>query len=199
MVPVTSSSSWSRNKAAFCEGSDFSTALVANLETEDFFIQPTKAVLAVDSSLPREGILENLLIWSRNRQNNIVTFHSKVMIENFRNIKGGTTHPVVMKSAEKVLPDNMGNGSAKHVTGLYRLEVVVADDTAHIVVVMFNDTTTELIKCSAESLMVADDEGADADADSNLPTSIRNLIGTTHILEIKSHTYYKYDSFYNIS
>ncbi|GKA07139.1 DNA helicase PIF1, ATP-dependent [Tanacetum coccineum] len=77
----------------------------------------------------------------------------------------------------------------------YRLEVVVADDTASIVVVMFNDTTMELIKCSAELLMVGDDEGAEADPDSNLPTAIRNLVGTTHVLEIKSHTYYKYGSF----
>ncbi|GJR23564.1 ATP-dependent DNA helicase PIF1 [Tanacetum coccineum] len=43
--------------------------------------------------------------------------------------------------------------------------------------------------------MVMDDEGADADADLNLPTAIRNLIGMTHILEIKSHTYYEYGSF----
>ncbi|GKF18871.1 nucleic acid-binding, OB-fold protein, partial [Tanacetum coccineum] len=56
----------------------------------------------------------------------------------------------------------------------YMLEVVVADDTTHIVLMMFNDTSTELIKCSAESLMGADDEGTDADDDSNLPTAIRN-------------------------
>nr|GEW13948.1 hypothetical protein [Tanacetum cinerariifolium] len=59
--------------------------------------------------------------------------------------------------------------------GKYRLEVV-ADDTASTIVVMFNDTTTELIKCSAKSLMVGDDEGADVDSDSNLPTTIRNLV-----------------------
>nr|GEY49825.1 hypothetical protein [Tanacetum cinerariifolium] len=51
-------------------------------------VQPTKAVLAVENSLPREGTLANLLIWARNRQNNTVTFHCKVMIENFRNKKG---------------------------------------------------------------------------------------------------------------
>nr|GEW66419.1 hypothetical protein [Tanacetum cinerariifolium] len=104
--------------------------------------------------------------------------------------KDGTTHPVVMKSAEKVLPNNMGNGYAR-----YMLEVVVADDIAHVVIVMFNDTLTELLKCSAESLMGVEDEGVDADDDSNLPTAIRNLIGTTHVLEIKSHTYYEYGTF----
>nr|GFB36113.1 hypothetical protein [Tanacetum cinerariifolium] len=61
----------------------------------------------------------------------------------------------------------------------YRLEVVVADDTTHTVVLMFNDTGTELLKCSAESLMGAEDDGEDADDDSNLPTAIRNLIALT--------------------
>ncbi|GJV34719.1 retrovirus-related pol polyprotein from transposon TNT 1-94 [Tanacetum coccineum] len=74
----------------------------------------------------------------------------------------------------------------------YKLEVVVADDTAHTVVVMFNDTTTELLKCSAESLLGA---GENEDGESSFPTAIRNLIGTTHVLEIKSHTYYKYGTF----
>ncbi|GKC12859.1 DNA helicase PIF1, ATP-dependent, partial [Tanacetum coccineum] len=77
----------------------------------------------------------------------------------------------------------------------YRLEVVVADDTAHTVVVMFNDTATELLKCSAESLMGTEDEYSDADDELNLPVAIINLIGTEHVLEIKSHTYYEYGSF----
>ncbi|GJW01939.1 putative PIF1 DNA helicase/replication protein A1-like protein [Tanacetum coccineum] len=110
--------------------------------------------------------------------------------------KDGTTHLVVLKSAKKVLPDKMGNSYVKHVTRLlttlYRLEVVVVDDTAHIVVVMFNDTATELLKCSAESLL---ETGEDEDDESSLPTAIRNLIGTTHVLEIKSHTYYEYGTF----
>ncbi|GKC50546.1 ATP-dependent DNA helicase PIF1-like protein [Tanacetum coccineum] len=74
----------------------------------------------------------------------------------------------------------------------YKLEVVVADDTAHTVVVMFNDTATELLKCSAESLLGA---GENEDDESSLPTAIRNLIRTTHVLEIKSHTYYEYGTF----
>ncbi|GKC16555.1 hypothetical protein Tco_1013337 [Tanacetum coccineum] len=92
------------------------------LKTKNSCIEPTKAVLAADCSLPKEGTLENLLIWARNCKNN-------------------------------------------------------------------------LLKCSAESLMGADDERADVDDDSNLPTAIRNVIGTTHVLEIKLHTYYEYGTF----
>nr|GEW98560.1 nucleic acid-binding, OB-fold protein [Tanacetum cinerariifolium] len=73
----------------------------------------------------------------------------------------------------------------------YKLEVVIADDTAHTVVVMFNDTTTKLLKCSAESFLGA---GEDEDDESSLPIDIRNLIGTTDVLEIKSHTYYEHPS-----
>ncbi|GKC48657.1 DNA helicase PIF1, ATP-dependent, partial [Tanacetum coccineum] len=101
--------------------------------------------------------------------------------------RGGTTRLVVKKSAGNVLRENLGSG--------YRLEVVVANDTAHTVIDMFNDTATKLLKCSAESLMGMKDEYSDADDELNLLVAIRNLIGTEHILEIKSHTYYKYGSF----
>ncbi|GKA20984.1 DNA helicase PIF1, ATP-dependent [Tanacetum coccineum] len=67
---------------------------------------------------------------------------------------------------------------------------LVANDTGHTVVVMFNETTTELIKCSADSLMDAVDETAGDD--SGLPTAIRNVIGTTHVMEIKTQSYYEY-------
>nr|GEU35814.1 hypothetical protein [Tanacetum cinerariifolium] len=76
----------------------------------------------------------------------------------------------------------------------YRLEVVVANDTAHTVVVMFNEIATELLNCSADSLIEAEDEVGfcylfqphsyidinlhiqSAEDDSGLPTTIRNLI-----------------------
>nr|GEX98493.1 hypothetical protein [Tanacetum cinerariifolium] len=74
----------------------------------------------------------------------------------------------------------------------YMLKVVVADDTAHTIIVMFNEIATKLLKCSVESLLGA---GEDEDDESSLPTTIRNLIGTTHVLEIKSHTYYEYGTF----
>ncbi|GJR23563.1 reverse transcriptase domain-containing protein [Tanacetum coccineum] len=66
------------------------------LKVDSSSVQPTKAVLAVDSGLPREGTLENLLIWAHNRQNNLPSTVRPV------------DYPVIR----------------------YRLEVVVADDTA---------------------------------------------------------------------
>ncbi|GJY31538.1 mediator of RNA polymerase II transcription subunit 34 isoform X2 [Tanacetum coccineum] len=75
--------------------------------------------------------------------------------------KGGITRPMVMKSAGKVLRESLRNR--------YMLKVMAADDTAHTVVVTFNDTATELLKCSAESLMGTEDEYSDAGDELNLP------------------------------
>ncbi|GJZ64159.1 DNA helicase PIF1, ATP-dependent [Tanacetum coccineum] len=136
------------------------------LKADSSSVQPNKVVLVVDNSLPREGTLENILIWARSRQNN-------VMIENFRNKKGWNYPSCGYEKCRKGATRQNGEWFCEACNRAidypvfrlgYRLEVVVADDTAQTVVVMFNDTVTELIKCSTESLMVTDDEGADADA-----------------------------------
>nr|GEU78705.1 protein NDR1-like [Tanacetum cinerariifolium] len=99
--------------------------------------------LTVDLSQPREGTLENLLMWAPNRKND------------------------------------------------YRLKLDVSDDTPHIVVILFDEPATALVNCYAESIIEADDE--------SLPAAIANVIGTTHVLEIKSHTYYEYGNFENFT
>ncbi|GJU87275.1 hypothetical protein Tco_1294821, partial [Tanacetum coccineum] len=73
-----------------------------------------------------------------------------------------------------------------HVT---RLELSVFDRTAAVVVVMFDETATELVKVPADSVLKVEDEH------SSLPPAIANIIGITHVLELKSHTYYEYGSF----
>nr|GEZ60713.1 hypothetical protein [Tanacetum cinerariifolium] len=158
--------------------------------------------LSIDCSQPREGTLKNLLIWARNRQNNTATFHCKVMIENFRAKKGWNYPSCGYEKCRKGATRKLGkwvceacNRTVDYPVFRYKLEVVVADDTAHIVVVMFNDTATKLLKCSTESLMGTEDENSDAEDQLNLPVAIRNVIGTDHVLEIKSHTYYEYGSF----
>ncbi|GJW12563.1 hypothetical protein Tco_1578390 [Tanacetum coccineum] len=99
------------------------------LNTENSSVEPTKAALAADCSQPKEGTLKNLLIWARNRKNNVCMFS-----------------PVLAK--------------------------------------YFVTLPCRLLTCSADLLLMgADDEGADADDDLNLPTAIRNLIGKTHPVE----------------
>nr|GEU39852.1 ATP-dependent DNA helicase PIF1-like [Tanacetum cinerariifolium] len=129
------------------------------LKTSESFGEQKKEGLAIDACRPREGTLENLLIWARNRKDDCTVLF--------------TLGP-------------------RSLLCKYMLKVVVADDTAHTIILMFNDIAIELLKCLAKSLLGA---GEDEDDESSLPTTIRNLIGTTHVLEIKSHTYYEYGTF----
>ncbi|KAL6547461.1 hypothetical protein OROMI_023182 [Orobanche minor] len=75
----------------------------------------------------------------------------------------------------------------------FRLEVDVRDETAETVVVMWDDTATELTKTSAKMLLDGLDE-VDDDAPM-LPHALMNLYNTKHLFEIKSHTYYNYGEF----
>ncbi|GJU70583.1 reverse transcriptase domain-containing protein [Tanacetum coccineum] len=76
---------------------------------------------------------------------------------------------------------------------LYRLEVDVSDDIAQAIVIMLNETATAFVKCSADSLMDTVDESSKDHL--SLPPALSNLIGTAHVMEIESHTYYEYGTF----
>ncbi|GKB14094.1 DNA helicase PIF1, ATP-dependent [Tanacetum coccineum] len=183
----------STSSTVFCDDDDI--PCLQELRADDSRAAPNKAPLPIDCTQPRERTLENLLIWARNRQNN-------VMIENFQTKKGWNYPSRGYEKCRKGASRKNGkwvcevcNKAVDYLVFRYKLEVVVADDMAHTVVVMFNDTATELLKCSTELLMGMEVEGSDADDDLNLPLAIRNLIRTTHVLEIKSHTYYEYGTF----
>ncbi|GKB47652.1 nucleic acid-binding, OB-fold protein, partial [Tanacetum coccineum] len=75
----------------------------------------------------------------------------------------------------------------------YRLELGISDATTHVVVVMFDETAFELVKCSADSLVQSDEEYLDDT--SALPAALANIIGTTHTLELKSQPYYEHGTF----
>nr|GEX17434.1 hypothetical protein [Tanacetum cinerariifolium] len=175
----------------------FGSKTLAFYLADQSLVKPKKEMMMADSSQPREGTIENLLLWAKNRKNDTVTFQSKVMIEDIRR-KSGWNYPScggekcrksVSRKARKFLCETC-NKTVDYPVLRYRLEVVVADDTAHTVIVMFNEVATELLNCSANSFMEAEDED-----DSSLPTAIRNLNGTTHVMELKSHTYYEYGSY----
>ncbi|GJU71919.1 DNA helicase PIF1, ATP-dependent [Tanacetum coccineum] len=167
------------------------------LKKENTVIEQTNNGLRADLSEPKEGTLENMLIWAQNRKNDSATFHCKVMIENIRTRKGWNYPSCGGDNCKKVLPVKLENSFAKHVTRplsiLYKLELGAANDTEHAVVIVFDEPATELLHCSVESLLEMVDESTDDD--SGLPTAITNLICMTHMLELKSHTYYEYGTF----
>ncbi|GKB37270.1 ATP-dependent DNA helicase PIF1-like protein, partial [Tanacetum coccineum] len=79
----------------------------------------------------------------------------------------------------------------------YRLELEIFDDTAEVVVVMFDETATSLLKCFVSSIL--DSEGQDEEEHSGLPPALANIVGTSHTLELKSHTYYKHRTYENFT
>nr|GEZ16097.1 hypothetical protein [Tanacetum cinerariifolium] len=78
------------------------------LKTEGSVVESSKEVVSGDCSQPKEGTLENVLIWARNRKNDVWLMS--------RPGNDGTTHPVVVVIAKKELPVNLESGSAKHAT-----------------------------------------------------------------------------------
>ncbi|GJW57963.1 reverse transcriptase domain-containing protein [Tanacetum coccineum] len=155
---------------------------------------------SVDLSQPRAGTLENLLMWARNRKNDSITFHCKVTIDGIRTRKGWNFPSCGSDTCKKALTRQDGqffcqscNKTVDYPVLRYRLEVDVSDNTAQAVVVMFNETATALVNCSADSLMDTVDESSEDHL--NLPPALSNLIGTAHVMEIKSHTYYEYGTF----
>nr|GFB42158.1 hypothetical protein [Tanacetum cinerariifolium] len=78
----------------------------------------------------------------------------------------------------------------------FHLELYISDKTASTIVVMFDEPEKELLKCFADSLAAADDKSGFGYADhAGLPLALANIIGTTHALEMKSHTYYEHGTF----
>nr|GEW12125.1 RNA-directed DNA polymerase, eukaryota, reverse transcriptase zinc-binding domain protein [Tanacetum cinerariifolium] len=62
----------------------------------------------------------------------------------------------------------------------YRLELEVSDETALVVVVMFEETVTEVVKCSTESILELEDEivvAEDVEETSNSPTVELVIVG----------------------
>ncbi|GKA25889.1 ATP-dependent DNA helicase PIF1-like protein [Tanacetum coccineum] len=105
----------------------------------------------------------------------------------------GIFHPAEGKNARKALPVLTAALSVNPATKLYRLELEVSDDTAQVVVVMFNETATSLVKCTADS--IAEYEDQQVDLHSPLPQALANIVGTSHTLEFKSHTYYEHNTY----
>ncbi|GJT14440.1 retrovirus-related pol polyprotein from transposon TNT 1-94 [Tanacetum coccineum] len=94
----------------------------------------TKEMMMADSSQPREGTVENLLVWARNHKNDAVTFQCKVMIKDIE--KEWVELSLLWYSLRCLL----------------LMTICRPDD------VMFNEIATELLNCSAVSLIEAKDE-----------------------------------------
>ncbi|GKA36290.1 reverse transcriptase domain-containing protein, partial [Tanacetum coccineum] len=152
----------------------------------------------VDHSQPKDGTLENLLIWSRNRKNDVRLFrfavtprHYVLMVWNYPSCGGSKCKKGIERKAGSFWCDSC-NKLVEYPVLRFRLELDISDETASTVVVMFDDIAIELVKCSADSIVQPEDE---VDVHAILPRALQNVIRTTHILELKSHTYYEHGTF----
>ncbi|GJX81966.1 replication protein A 70 kDa DNA-binding subunit C-like protein [Tanacetum coccineum] len=140
----------------------------------------------IDLTRPVKGTIKNLLMWARNRKKNSATFHCTVTINGVRTKTGWNFPSCGSEGCRKGATRQKGyffcescNRRVDFPMLRYMLELDVSDVTAQTVVVLFDKPATAL----------------SADDHVGLPPAISNLIGTTHVMEIKSQSYYKYGTF----
>ncbi|GJR09502.1 ATP-dependent DNA helicase PIF1 [Tanacetum coccineum] len=143
-------------------------------------LELTKEVLPGDNTLPKPRTLENLLMWARNRKYDSATFHCDVKIDKIRT-KNGWNFP------------SCGGEKLDYPVLRYRLELEISDHTAEVVVVLFDETATSLLKCSASAMVAS--QAQDEDENTGLPAALANIVGTSQTLELKSHTYYEHQNY----
>nr|GEV57966.1 ATP-dependent DNA helicase PIF1-like [Tanacetum cinerariifolium] len=112
----------------------------------------------VDFGQPRAGTLENLLLWARNRRNESVTFIFQVQIDDIKTRNGWHFPMCGGEKCKKGVGKKQGDGGVTPAIKQYRLELGISDATVHVVVVMFDETVSELVKCSTDSLAQSDEE-----------------------------------------
>ncbi|GJQ97093.1 ATP-dependent DNA helicase PIF1-like protein [Tanacetum coccineum] len=159
---------------------------IKQLKSDTSGAEFSKELLPVGCSDAKARTLENLLMWSRNRKHDAATFHYTVHIDNVRTKNGRNFPSCEGKKCRKSVTRSNGhflcescNKNVDYPILRYRLELEVSDDTAEVVVVMFNETASSL----------------HGDHHSPLPQALANIMGTSHTLDFKSHTYYEYNTY----
>ncbi|KAL6547381.1 hypothetical protein OROMI_023102 [Orobanche minor] len=148
-----------------------------DLKVEMSHMELIKVALPVDQSVPKDGTLENPATMGPQSK-------KQFTIDAIRTRKGWNCPSCGDTKCRK---------GATRKEGKYRLELDVFNGTKSSVVVLFDESGMELVGCSAESIMEAENEASDDNP--TVPRTIANLIGTTHTLELKSHTYYEHGTF----
>ncbi|GJT25731.1 ATP-dependent DNA helicase PIF1-like protein [Tanacetum coccineum] len=190
-------------------------------KTLDFYmancrVTLTKEILPVDNTTPKVVTLENLLMWAQNRKYDVTI--DKVRTKkgwNYPSCGGDKCKKGKLDRKDRRFWCDSCNSSVDYPVIRYKLELEISDETAEEVVVMIDETTRVLLNCSASSILecegrvyfyapfhfrstFTDLRLQDEEASLGLPIALANIVGTTHTLELKSHTYYEhmnYESF----
>ncbi|GKB93521.1 reverse transcriptase domain-containing protein [Tanacetum coccineum] len=194
--------------------------MLKRLKTDDSGVELTKDILSTDNTAPKDGILENLLMSARNWKYDSSTFFCEVNIDKLRTKKGWNYPSCGEEKCKKGNLDHKEgrfwcdscNNSVEYPVIRYRIELEISNDTAEVVVVMFDETATSLLKCSASSILDSEEQEyfsapynltktftdlrlQDEESHSGLPPALANIVGTGHTLELKSYTYYEHGTY----
>ncbi|GJY10516.1 ATP-dependent DNA helicase PIF1-like protein [Tanacetum coccineum] len=134
--------------------------IVTEISTSDGEGALDQVTVNVDHSQPKDGTLKNLLIWARNRKNDVRLFLFAVtpghyVLMNYPSCGGSKCKKGIDRKARSFWCD-LCNKPVEY--PVLRLELDISDQTASTVVVMFDDIATELVKCFADSIMQTEDE-----------------------------------------
>ncbi|GKD04562.1 DNA helicase PIF1, ATP-dependent, partial [Tanacetum coccineum] len=129
-------------------------------ENSEDEVSLSQTAVHADYSQAKEGTLENLLIWARNKKNDV-----RVKIDGIRTRKGWNFPSYGGEKCKKGVVRKEGSfwcqvcdKAVEYPVLRFRLELDVSDKTAYTVVVMFDEPATELVKCSADSLAAANED-----------------------------------------
>ncbi|GJS05097.1 ATP-dependent DNA helicase PIF1-like protein [Tanacetum coccineum] len=117
---------------------------VKHLKTNRSGAEFSKEILPEGCSEAKAGTLENLLMWTRNGWN-------------FLSCGGEKCKKSVTRSNDHFLCEYY-NKIVDYPVLRYRLELEVSDDTAEVVVVMFSEMATSLVKCTTDSIVEYEDQ-----------------------------------------
>ncbi|GJT08975.1 reverse transcriptase domain-containing protein [Tanacetum coccineum] len=172
-------------------------------QTSEDEVTLSQVAVHADYSQAKEGTLENLLIWARNRKNDTTTFKCKVKIDGIRTRKGWNFPSCGGEKCKKGVVRREGSfwcqaceKAVEYPVLRYRLELDVSDKTASTVVVMFDEPAIELVKCTSDTLAsTEEDVGFGYAHDAGLPQALANIVGTIQTMEIKTQSYYEHGNF----
>ncbi|GKA65300.1 retrovirus-related pol polyprotein from transposon TNT 1-94 [Tanacetum coccineum] len=125
--------------------------------------QLTKEILSANNTAPKAGTLENLLMWARNQKYDSSTFLCEVKIDKVRTKKGWNYPSCGGENVGRV-PSTARRGvfgvtcAIAQWSTLYRLDLEISDDTGKAVVVMFDETATSLLGCSASCILDSEEQ-----------------------------------------
>nr|XP_043619011.1 replication protein A 70 kDa DNA-binding subunit C-like [Erigeron canadensis] len=142
--------------------------------------------------------LHDLIEWGRTKSKKEAgAYQGSIQITNVRTRKGWFTYTCTSAKCRKSMemnPSNvfwcdLCNNEVKYPRPRYRLQLEITDGTADLVVVLFDEVAEKLVGHPVRALITEAEQDETGTA-FVLPSVLHELIGTSHVFEIKTHSYF---------